>query len=319
MRRLDRTRALFLTVLASISTVGCAVPQRYRRVQTIARASTTDRIAAKEPGNQESVIDGNLLESSSLERGTEVITVGNRQPGLIASTAAYRIPTVEIAPDPATFETQSPSDLELPMPVSIPIAEPSAVDASSPQSVDYYVNLALAGHPSIQAARHRVSAEINRIPQARALPDPMFNNVFWPIQDQALQTAAGRVGNQMSLTQGVPWPQKLKTKAAIVSQEVQIAQAEVEEIEREITESVRLAYYELWFATRAITITEEILELVSDATQVAEARYRSGGTQQDVLRARLEADRLEEQHVALRKQKRMAQADLAHSFSNRCL
>ena len=198
------------------------------------------------------------------------------------------------------------------MPVSIPILETlGPAVTKSQQPVDYFVRLALAGHPSIQAARHRVAAEINRIPQASALPDPMFNNTFWPLQDQALQTAAGRVANQMSLTQAVPLPKKLKTKAAIVSQEVQIAQAEVQQIEREITESVRLAYYEVWFASRAITITEEVQELVRDLAQVAEARYRSGGTQQDVLRARLESDRLEEQLVGLTKQKQMAQADLA--------
>ena len=139
----------------------------------------------------------------------------------------------------------------------------------------------------------------------------MFNNTFWPIQDQALQTAGGRVGNQFGLSQGVPWPEKLRTKAGIANREVQIAQAEVEQIEREITEAVRLAYYEVWFATRAIAIIEETRKLVDDLTQVAEARYKSGGTQQDVLRAYLEADRLDDQIVTLHKQKEQAQADLA--------
>ncbi|MCA9195835.1 MAG: TolC family protein, partial [Planctomycetales bacterium] len=119
------------------------------------------------------------------------------------------------------------------------------------------------------------------------------------------------VGHQFQLSQGVPWPAKLSTKAAIASREVQMAQAEVQQIEREITESVRLAYYEVWFATRAITIIQETRELVDDLTNVAEARYKSGGTQQDVLRAQLEADRLDDQLVGLRKQKEQAQADLA--------
>ena len=52
-------------------------------------------------------------------------------------------------------------------------------------------------------------------------------------------------------------------------------------------------------------------DLVDDLTKVAEARYRSGGTQQDVLRARLESDRLDDQLVSLAKQKQVAQADLA--------
>ena len=194
---------------------------------------------------------------------------------------------------------------------AVPIGMPDADVVTESQPVEYFVQLALQQHPSIHAARQRVSAEVNRIPQVRALPDPMFNNTFWPIHDQSLQTAAGRVGNQMSVSQAIPWPEKLRTKAAIVSQEVQIARAEVDRIEREITESVRLAYYEVWFASRAIGVIQETRELVDDLAKVAEARYRSGGTQQDVLRARLEADRLEDQLIGLRKQQQVAQADLA--------
>lgn len=179
------------------------------------------------------------------------------------------------------------------------------------KSADYFIALAMDRHPSIQAARQRVAAAINRVPQARALPDPMFNNTFWPIHDQSLQTASGRIGNQMSLSQAIPWPEKLRTKANVANQEVQIAQADVDRIEREITESVRLAYYEVWFATRAMMIIKETKEVVDTLNRVAESRYRTGGSQQDVLRARLEADRLEEQLINLTKQQQVAQADLA--------
>ena len=182
---------------------------------------------------------------------------------------------------------------------------------STGQPVDYFISQALAAHPSIQAARQRVQAELERIPQVTALPDPQFNNTFWPLHDNALQTAGGRIANQMSLQQGVPFPDKLRTKGAIVGREAQIAQAEVERIERQITESVRLAYYEVWYATRAIAIIEESRDLVDDLAKVAEARYRSGGTQQDVLRAQLEIDRLDDQIIQLTKQLEMSQADLA--------
>lgn len=182
---------------------------------------------------------------------------------------------------------------------------------SSGQPVAFFVQQALAVHPSIRAARQLVAAELDRIPQVTALPDPQFNNTFWPLHDNAIQTAAGRVANQMSLQQGVPFPEKLRTKGAIVSREAQMAQAEVERIERQITESVRLAYYEVWYATRAIQIIDETRDLVDDLTKVAEARYRAGGTQQDVLRAQLETDRLDDQLVQLRNQKKVSQADLA--------
>ena len=195
--------------------------------------------------------------------------------------------------------------------VSPPLPDAPSLNSPTGQPVEYFVGTALARHPKILAARQRVAAATNVIPQAKALPDPTFNNTFWPLHDNAIQTAAGRVANQMSVNQMVPFPDKLKTKAVIASREVQIAQTEVDAIAREITESVRLAYYEVWFATRAIDIVEETKDLVADLTDVAEARYRSGGSQQDVLRAQLETDRLDEQLITLARQKQVAQADLA--------
>lgn len=188
---------------------------------------------------------------------------------------------------------------------------PDSQPSPAGQPVEFFVQQALAAHPSIRAARQRVAAELDRIPQVTALPDPQLINTFWPLENNATQTAAGRVANQMSLQQGVPFPDKLRTKGAIVSREAQMAQAEVERIERQITESVRLAYYEVWYATRATQIIEETRDLVDDLTRVAEARYRAGGTQQDVLRAQLEIDRLADQLVQLRRQKEVSQADLA--------
>lgn len=187
----------------------------------------------------------------------------------------------------------------------------SASALGTQQPVEYFVSTALRGHPQIRAARQRVAAATNVAPQVRSLPDPMFVNTIWPGENVDLQTAGGRVSHQFNLTQGVPWPQKLQTKAAIADREVQMAQAELARIQREVVESVRLAYYEVWFATRAIAIIHETRELVDTLTQVAEGRYRSGGSQQDVLRAQLESDRLDDQLVKLIQQKQQSQADLA--------
>jgi outer membrane protein TolC len=282
-----RKRKLLMVALMSISAGGCASSRDWQ-----SSFAKSEAIRQSIPAGGESVSWEEVLADTAPPTATQVQPVG------------FNNATLQVEPIEADADTEGEV---LPVPEELPGGE----FAGAPQPVEYFVGLALAQHPSIQAARQRVSAEVNRIPQVRALPDPKFNNTFWPIHDQSLQTAAGRVGNQMSLSQAIPWPEKLRTKAAIVSQEVQVAQAEVEQIEREITESVRLAYYEVWFATRAIAIIEETKDLFDDLTKVAEARFRSGGTQQDVLRARLESDRLDDQFVGLAKQKRIAQADLA--------
>ena len=181
-----------------------------------------------------------------------------------------------------------------------------STEPGTPVTLDELIATAVASHPSIAAARQKVAAASHRIPQATSLEDPIVGNTFWPIHDQALQTA----GHQFSLSQKVPWPEKLDARGQVAYREVQVARAEVARREVEITEAVCLAYYELWLAAELVRIVDDNTELVEDLIAVSEARYRTGGSQQDVLRAELEGDRLSEQLIALRRQREQARADL---------
>ena len=195
-------------------------------------------------------------------------------------------------------------EVRLPQPESIAVT-------TARQPVEYYVDVARSEHPRIRAARSRVTAAAQRAPQVSALDDPLLSNSFYPISDQALQTAAGRAGNTLSLTQKYPWPEKRWTKAAIADRETQMAVAKLKQIELEIEEMVRLAYYELWFADQAIRITDENRQIAAELVKLAEARNAAGGSQQDVLRAQLQLDSIDDRLIALRRQKGVAQADLA--------
>lgn len=304
-----QAKRLLLAALIATSASGCAAPRGVSLSKSPTKAEPTTTVvapatvpaAAKSAGlsnvDRGNVDPGNVnWDEVVAEQSAAAVQPAGFSDGIIvASPGALVLQQDETA-------AQEDNSVSLPAPDS---------PSSAGQTVEYFVGTALARHPKILAARQRVATATNVIPQARALPDPTFNNTFWPLHDNAIQTAAGRVANQMSVNQMVPFPEKRKAKAAIASREVQIAQAEVDAIAREITESVRLAYYEVWFATRAIAIIEETKDLVVDLTNVAEARYRSGGSQQDVLRAQLETDRLDDQLVTLKKQKQVAQADLA--------
>lgn len=199
--------------------------------------------------------------------------------------------------------------LELSESVAAPL--PETLPPVGQLSEEYFIDVAISNHPRIRAARARVAAASNRVPQARSLEDPLLSNSFYPISDQALQTAAGRAGNTLSLAQKYPWPEKRWTKEAIACREVQIAAAKLAQLELQIEEMVRLAYYELWFADRAIEITQQNREIAVELIKIAEARNAAGGSGQDVLRAQLQVDSLDERLIGLRRQKAVAQADLA--------
>ncbi len=197
------------------------------------------------------------------------------------------------------------------LPETVVAPQPEIPSRATAQPMECFVGIAKLNHPHIQAARARVAATANRVPQARSLEDPLVSSSFYPISDQALQTAAGRAGNTLSVLQKYPWPEKRSTKAEIASREAQIARAKLAEVELEIEEMVKLAYYELWFADRAIAITSQNREVAVEIIKLAEARNAVGGSQQDVLRAQLQLDALDDQLIGLRRQKAVAQADLA--------
>lgn len=315
-----KNRRFLLALLAGLSTGGCAISSKPPPSYFSQFAPSSQSAAANQ---EDSLINAGKANSTKLSSAIQTVAYNEGlvmaapQLGFIqdSETGAGGDELPQFTDPEEVNADRVPESDSLDGTAQPNTAQPQTINSASAsgtqQPAQYFVSVAMAGHPKIRAARQRVAAATNVAPQVSALPDPMFNNTFWPIQNQALQTAAGRVDHQFGLSQGVPWPAKLRTRADIANREVQMAQAELDRIEREIAEAVRLAYYEVWFATRAIAIIEETRELVDDLTQVAEARYRSGGTQQDVLRAQLETDRLDNQTVTLHKQKEQAQADLA--------
>jgi cobalt-zinc-cadmium efflux system outer membrane protein len=150
------------------------------------------------------------------------------------------------------------------------------------------------------------------IPQVTALPDPTLSNTVWPSSSNSFQTAAGRQANSLTLAQQFPWFGKLRLRGAVAAAEARIALTQAAETQLKVIEAVKAAYYELYFNDQAIRITEESEKFLRDYIRAAEARYTVGqASQQDVLRAQVELRRLEDQLVQYRKQRGVAQADLA--------
>lgn len=179
-------------------------------------------------------------------------------------------------------------------------------------AVDYYVQLALENNPEILAAQHRVAAQTEVIPQVTSLADPTLSDTFQPFHNNSLQTAAGRGPNRLTLAQKFPWFGKLRVRGEVAEAETQIAITQLAQAQLKVIEDVNLAYYDVYFNQKSIKITQKNQRLLTDLLKFAEARYRTGATsQQDVLRAQVELDKLENRLIFLNQKLRQAQADLA--------
>ncbi len=189
---------------------------------------------------------------------------------------------------------------------------PAAPSLAGPQPVETYVAYALAQNPDIQAARKRVEAAAERVPQAASLEDPTLSVMGYPFFPAVPQTAAGRGTARIAATQPVPWFGKLQSRAEVAEAETEMARRELAAAELEVIDRVKRAYYELYYVQQAIRVTEEDRKLLLDLTKSAESRYSAGKvSQQDWLRALLEVSNLQSELIRLRQELESSQARLA--------
>jgi outer membrane protein TolC len=186
---------------------------------------------------------------------------------------------------------------------------PVVVDLEGPHHVDEYIRFALGQNPDIQASRKQLEAYAHQVPVAGSLQDPMLGMTFFP---EEVQTAAGAQEFSLAASQKLPWFGKLNSRADLAESQTNVARAQLAAVELAIVEQVKRAYYELYFIQRAIEITAAEQELLVEIREVANTRYKTGGTsQQDVLRADLEVSNVQSELIRLRQRLDSGQAKLA--------
>jgi outer membrane protein TolC len=177
-------------------------------------------------------------------------------------------------------------------------------------TLDEIVREALSKNPEIQSALHAVNALQRRVPQVRALPDPMVS-VGWAgnITPFSLQRGDPSSYRGVTVSEQFPYPGKLKLRGEIASKEADAAQADYETVRRRVEAEVKATYYDYFYFDRAIQTTNRNKELLEKLSKIAEARYRVGKAMQaDVLRSQVEISLLIEKLTVLEQQRATAQA-----------
>jgi outer membrane protein TolC len=178
--------------------------------------------------------------------------------------------------------------------------------------LDDVIREALEKNPEVQSALHTINALRLRVPQVKALPDPMVS-VGWAGNLAPFSVMRGDNSSYRGLTvsEQFPSPGKLKLRGEIASKEADAAQADYEAIRRRVSTEVKAAYYDYFFYDQAIQTTERNKELLEKLSKIAEARYRVGKAMQaDVLRSQVEISLLIEKLTVLEQHRATAQARL---------
>jgi len=143
---------------------------------------------------------------------------------------------------------------------------------------------AMLNSPAVRAAYFDWLASVERITQARSLPDPV---VTYQMDIQSVVSMPG-------LMMEIPGPGKLGLRAEVASKETEAGYYAFEAEVLQTAFEVKKAYYQLYFLTDKIRVNRETLNLLAQMEQIARRQNDVGkATLQDVLRIQMEKDRLD--------------------------
>lgn len=177
---------------------------------------------------------------------------------------------------------------------------------AKPFTSQQLVEAVLARNPSLPALRAAARAVASRVESAGALEDPMLSYNVAP------QTIAGeRLSQAVDLSQEIPWPGTLGLREEAARSEAVAASQELADLRLQIIAAVKAGYAEWYYVHRALAINKANRKLLSELRNVAETQYAVGqATQQDVIQAEVEHDRLLDEALGFERERRSIQAQL---------
>lgn len=173
--------------------------------------------------------------------------------------------------------------------------QPTETDTLLPEDarLDDYVRYAMRHHSDLSAAFFRWRAALERIPQARTLPDPKMS--LEVVFDQ-VDRSSEYMGERYTLEQMFPWYGKLALSADIALTQAHAEAQRFEATRLQLVDQVSRAYFEYAFQHYATKIARDNLELLVRLEAVARTMLSTGSTiLADVNRAQIEIGRMDDQ------------------------
>jgi len=159
-------------------------------------------------------------------------------------------------------------------------------------TIDTYLTYAALNNPGLEAAFHNWKAALERVPQAKSLPDPRFSYRYYIEQ---VETRTGPMRHAFDLSQSFPWLGKLGLAGDVAAQAAKVAHEQYEAAKLELFFVVKHAYYEYYYLSRALAVTRDNVTLVKHLEGVARTRYKAAaGSHPDIMRAQIELGKLED-------------------------
>lgn len=173
-------------------------------------------------------------------------------------------------------------------------------------------DIAERANPSILAATAFADAVGARAPGSRRPPDPRLQFGLMNRELPGLAPMDPLGMTQLQVMQMFPTGGKLGLSGRVADARTAGAIARAADLRWEIRSRVAAAFYDLYRSERSLTIAIYTRRLMEDVAATADAMYRVGETSQaDVLKARVEVARMDEEIIAMRAMRLVALARLS--------
>ena len=191
-----------------------------------------------------------------------------------------------------------------------------AQDAALGASLQGLLAFARAQSPEIRAMRQEADAAAQRIGPAGALPDPVLRvelmNVTNYGSDASPSLLPWKVGEtKYTLMQSLPLWGKRGLRRDAAAADAKQAEARTDSTWVELAARIKTTYAEYYRTAGNERLAGEVLGLMAQLEQVAQARYAGGlAGQSEVIRAQLEQTAMRTELIALDGEKRQLRAKL---------
>lgn len=163
-------------------------------------------------------------------------------------------------------------------------------------------------NPNLEAARQAWRAARARVPQVRALPNPMASYGVAPL---SIGSDDVPFGQEIEVRQGLPWRGKRQARAAEATAEAEAALYGYREALLELATEASRMFDEYYLADRSLAINAEHQRLLREYQEVATGRYAAGLAPQTApLQAEVELAMLVQAEAELRAERRALTAQL---------
>lgn len=189
----------------------------------------------------------------------------------------------------------------------------AAAATFEPLPLEEAERLAVAADPAAQRFRDLAAARGEAAVAAGRLPDPVLITEIMDVPADTLRLSDDpmtqlRVGVRQTFPRGATRRLEGERETALAAVEA----ARAASAERAVVRGVRRAYLELHYQQTALAVLEANRGLFLDLLEITEREFAAGrATQQDVLRAELELERLEDRLQAVETDRAVAESALA--------